>query len=383
MLIYLLIYIPFILCAYYDFVKTTDKKKNQILWLWVIVFTLFRGLRWEIGTDWKQFHDVYYHSSWDNIFTYYRAEFGGRLMDYGYMFINAVFHESGFSYTIFLLVTNFWIMWCYKDFSQRHTKYPIMTMVLLMNVGVPFPVRQTIALATSLWGFRFAVEKKWVKYAIVAMAAALIHKGSLIGIIVVVIPYILNKWKIKWWWYALAYASTFIIAEVLGDYIRMFTMFVSETDSQLQVYSDSYLNMESTSVDFGDFNLSLFYGLSYVLFFVLLLFIRERYDTTCNKRIKAFEVFFFMYAVSAIVDNIIRQSDKNGMTEILMRVTSTIDMFPLVFPLIFVVLMPRFGNGKKIPFLLFSLYMAYKFWQQIPDSFYNYVFIPYKSVFDI
>ena len=74
MFIYLLIYIPFICSAYYDFVKTSDKQKISILWFWVIVFTLFRGLRWDTGTDWDQFLEVYNHAHWDNIFSYYRNE---------------------------------------------------------------------------------------------------------------------------------------------------------------------------------------------------------------------------------------------------------------------------------------------------------------------
>ena len=130
MLIYFVIYIPFILCAYFDFVKTPKDVKNQILWFWVIVFTLFRGLRWEIGTDWQQFYYVYQHAEWSNIFSYFRNTETNRVMDYGYMFINTVFHKASLPYTVFLLATNFWIMWCYKDFSERHTKYPFLTMIL-------------------------------------------------------------------------------------------------------------------------------------------------------------------------------------------------------------------------------------------------------------
>lgn len=101
MLIYFFIYIPFVLCAFFDFFKTSQKNKNTILWFWVIVFTLFRGLRWEIGTDWNQFFDVYSHSGWDNIFSYYRDNWSNKVMDYGYMFINALFNETGFPYTVF------------------------------------------------------------------------------------------------------------------------------------------------------------------------------------------------------------------------------------------------------------------------------------------
>lgn len=380
MLIYIIIYIPLLLCAYYDFHDTPIKKKNQILWFWVIVFTLFRGLRWEVGTDWDQFHEVYYHSDWSNIFSYNRDDWSDKVMDYGYMFLNALFHTSGFSYTVFLLVTNFWIMWCYKDFSQRHTSYPVLTMIMLMNVGVPFPVRQSIALATSLWAYRFVVEQKWSKYLMVAFISALIHKASLISVPIVLLPYIIERWKIKWWYYVIAHVSTFVIAELLRDYIQLAMLVIGESNDQLQAYSDSYMNMDSTSVDYGGFNNSMLNGLSYTLFFAVLLFIKEKYNINCNNKIKSFDLFFFLYAMSAIIDNMFRQADATGMSEILGRITTTFDMFPVVFPLIFTVLVPRLCKIRQIPFFMFFVYMSYKFWQQIPGNFYHDVFIPYKSV---
>ena len=90
-----------------------------------------------------------------------------------------------------------------------------------------------------------------------------------------------------------------------------------------------------------------------------------------------------MYALAAIIDNIIRRGDSTGMTEILDRITGVFDMLPIIFPLIFVVLLPYYIKSKHICFLLFFIYMLYKFWQQIPAGFFVEVYIPYKSVFDI
>ncbi len=382
MLIYLLIYIPFVFCAYYDFINIPEKQKKTILWFWVIVFTLFRGLRWDIGTDWDQFFEVYNHAHWDNIFSYYRNE-TDQLMDYGYMFINALFHETGFSYTTFLLVTNFWIMWCYKDFSLRFSKFPILTFILLMSMGIPFPVRQTIATATTLWSCRFILERKWFIFILVSMIAALIHKGALIGLAIIVVLFIVDRWRIKWWGYMIAYASTFVIAEIFRDYISLALMALAGSGGQLAVYSDQYMQHDTLSVDYGDYNVSALSGLSYTLFFVLLIWIREKYNTICRSKIKHFEFFFFLYALAAIIDNIIRRGDSTGMTEILDRVTGVIDMLPIIFPLIFVVLLPHYIKSKLICFLFFFIYMLYKFWQQIPGSFFQDLFIPYKSVFEI
>lgn len=383
MLVYLIIYIPFILCAYFDFIKTSKEDKGTILWVWVIVFTLFRGLRWEIGTDWYQFYEVYQEAEWDNIFNYARDNWSNKVMDYGYMFINTLFHKSGFSYTVFLLVTNFWIMWCYKDFAERHTKYPIITMIMLMNVGVPFPVRQTIAFATSFWGYRFAVEKKWSYYILIAIAAALIHKASLISLIIVFVPYVVERWRIKWWWYVLVYLSTFGFAKMFSDYISSAILLVGETNEQLGAYGKGYLLNDSFSVDYGKYSVSALNGLSYSLFFIVLLWVREKYRLTCNLTIKHFETFFFMYAVAEVINNLSRSVGESGLVEILGRIMSTIDMAPLIYPLIFTIFITKTIKDRNISLCVFVVYMLYKFWQQIPASFYYKAFIPYHSIFDL
>lgn len=383
MLIYLIIYIPLLLCAHYDFHDTPAKTKIRILWTFVIVFTLFRGLRWEIGTDWPQFYYVYQHANWDNIFTFYRDNYSEKTMDVGYMFLNAFFKTSGFSYTVFLLVTNFWVMYCIKDFSERHTKYPILTFILLLNVGVPFPVRQTIAWATAIWSYRFIVQKKWIVFLVVSFCAGLIHKGTFISIPLMLVPLITERFRIKWQGYAGLYIMTFFIAASLGEYIKTMVLTLSAADSSLDAYATTYMNMDHTSVDFGGFNNTLMNGLSYTFIFAILLYIREKKSDICNKSILSFEFFFFLYALAAIIDNLIKQSDRSGMTEVLGRVTTNFDMLPLILPLLFVIVIPRLIKQKEWSFYLFFIYMCYKFWQQIPGSFYKFVYIPYQSIFDI
>ena len=200
MFIYLLIYIPLLLFAYLDFNPQIEfKTKRKVLIAFVVVFTLFWGLRWEIGTDWEQFLNVYEKSSWDNIFSFKRTKTGESVMDYGYMFINAVFHETGMPYTVFLLATGLVIQLCYFDLCTRFTNYPILAYILLMNVGMPFPVRQSLSLAIALWSIRFVFEKKYLKFVLVALAATLIHKGSAIIFPVAFLPWVCKRYHFQWY----------------------------------------------------------------------------------------------------------------------------------------------------------------------------------------
>ena len=359
--------------------------KKTILSFWGIVFTLFRGLRWDTGTDWDQFLQVYNQAHWYNVFSYVRyvSDVGASHMDYGYMFLNALFHELGLGYTMFLLFTNFIIMWCFKDFCLKMTKYPILTMILLINVGMPFPVRQSISFAILLWGYQFLNKKDIKKYLLVVFCAFTIHKGALIGFPLAILPYLDKLYKIKWSAWMAIYISTFFIAKVFNSYISNAVLALSAYSGELNSVSSTYAQWEDTTAGLeGGFNNSAFNGLSFTLIFFLLLYIREKKNYYCSAYIKNFNLFFLLYATAACFNNLISTSTSPIMAEIVGRSISSIDMYPVVFPLIFVCFANLSKNvaWKSCLACIFVLFMLYKFWNQIPGSFYSYLFIPYKSI---
>ena len=381
MLIYLTIYIPFIASAYFDFrTDVSINRKRRMMMFFVIIFTLFRGLRWNVGTDWDQFYEVYMHSGFGNIFTYSRGN-DDRVMDFGYMFINAVFHQVGFSYTIFLLVTSLIIQLCFYHFSLKQSRYPILTMIMLMFVGMPFPVRQSISYAIAIWGLSFLMDKKFIKFVIVSLIATSIHKGSAIILPVLILPFIFERIRIKWYYYVLIYASSYLVASVAGDYITLIILGMSSMSEDASAYAEGYSQVVSTSVREGNETTnSILSGFSYAIFMVFLLYIREKYRKKCEDSIKGFETMFFLYVIAGSIENLVRQSDSTGITEILQRVTTTVDMFPLIFPLICTVFIMRKTKNAFIPYVFFICYAGYKFWKQIPGSVYSDLFIPYQTI---
>ena len=380
MLIYFLIYIPFILSSYFDFVDTPQNKKKRIIWFWIIVFTLFRGLRWDTGTDWDQFYEVYRYSHWDNIFDYVRGSnvYGTKLMEWGYMFINALFHETGLSYTAFLLATNFLVMYCYADFSLKNTHYPLLTLILLMNTGVPFPVRQTISVAIALWSYTYLMRKNYKVFIPAAIVAFSIHRGSIIVLTLAFLPYLSNIIeRVKWQYYAMAYILTFFISFTFGDLLLRLVNLVGILGDSTEVYLTNYAYSDSTVSDFDN---SLLSGLSYTLFFVILLYFKSKYTDFCNRSIFKFNLFFFLYAFCACVDNLIRNSGNSGATELITRILGTLDMHPIILPILFIILAKKYIN-KEIAGICFVVYMGYKFWLQIVASYYHQLYIPYHSIF--
>ena len=88
MLIYIILYSILLISGVFEFLSKRSQIKKCIVITFVFVFTLFRGLRWRIGTDWQQYYEIFNYSTWNNIFTYDRGSGYGGIMEFGYMFLN-------------------------------------------------------------------------------------------------------------------------------------------------------------------------------------------------------------------------------------------------------------------------------------------------------
>jgi hypothetical protein len=143
----------------------------------VIVFTLFRGLRWNTGTDWYQYWQVFEYVSWSNIFSFDRG-FG--LMEPGYMFLNALVNSIFGYYTAFLLITNLFVQIVYARFALTNSKYPIYVFVLIMFSTQFFPVRIGIAVAFIMMGLYDFSGKHYLRISICVLLAMSMHKSAIV-----------------------------------------------------------------------------------------------------------------------------------------------------------------------------------------------------------
>ena len=88
-MIYIFIYGIFLLIGIYDIKKKgllKEKSRNALLNLMILVLTLFRGLRWNTGTDWEQFLEVFQYVDEDSALVFIRNT--GEILEPGYTFLN-------------------------------------------------------------------------------------------------------------------------------------------------------------------------------------------------------------------------------------------------------------------------------------------------------
>lgn len=181
MWIYIVLYMLFFLTTLCDVSEKTKRYNLFILYSWVIIFTLFRGLRWCTGTDWAQYQACFDRAQWNSIFTYYRYGLYTEVMEYGYVFLNVLIKTIFGHYTFFLLITNLAILLNFAYFSKKYVpKYPLLTFGLLVVYNPVFPVRQDIAMVLLFWACHFAICKRYLLSMLFVFFASTIHDMSVI-----------------------------------------------------------------------------------------------------------------------------------------------------------------------------------------------------------
>lgn len=219
MAIYIIIYLLILILTSLDFINVEEKYKKITLLCIYVILLLFRGVRWEVGTDWAQFLTCFQNARWNNIFTYYRYDELYELMEPGYMFLNVLINNIG-NYSLFLTLTNAFILGTWLFLSVKLTHRPIFAFAFILIFNLIFPIRLQLAAAIICWTYYFSLKKRYVAALLVCIAAYTIHKSALFLIpFIFIINKKLPKWLV-WFLFGLSF-----LGEMLADYISVVILF--------------------------------------------------------------------------------------------------------------------------------------------------------------
>lgn len=163
------------------FVPLRRSQKEKLFYVWFVVLLLFKGLRWDTGTDWPQYLTCFEESSWSNIFSYTRYGPGSEHMEFGYVFLNVLIKSLTGHYTFFLIITNAFVLYAY--YKLLKTLLPGCYLVALSLVFVAtelFPVRQTLTTAIFCLSYKYIQKEQFKKYLVCCLVSFTIHRSSLL-----------------------------------------------------------------------------------------------------------------------------------------------------------------------------------------------------------
>lgn len=154
-------------------------KRSLLVLAMCLIMILFSGLRWETGTDWKNYKVFFESISFQNIMSREFYHF-----DPGYRILNCLVNTFTDSYTVFLIVDT-WIAVFLVWYTIKKTGADMIwsLLVLYANHFIAFYMganRMILAVGAALAGTVFIFKKQTKKAVFCEAAACLMHKASVV-----------------------------------------------------------------------------------------------------------------------------------------------------------------------------------------------------------
>lgn len=349
------------------FEMSNRRTKKVVMLFWCVFFTFFVGLRWQVGTDWDSYFEIFRASTFDSIFSLDKYGDGRENVEPLYVLLNAIVNETFGEFYIFNLLEAGIIQFSLFYVSRYFTpNTPIITYAFLFILIGLFPVRASLSLAVALWGYKYIREQKLIKFLIILAAACMIHMKTAI-----LFPcYWIGKIKLKWYLFFIIYLS---IVMLYVTFQQQLTALVSLFDSSSM--ADKFLVYTKNETE-G------FRGLSYigvglnVFLMSIYLYLRKRkilVDTRWHNAI------LNMYLISLCLYALF----SDGMGDL----TRLATIFILPQVLLLVSAISYYGHHRVLilkmgAIFFFVLYYIYRIYQETHAYFFEECNIPYRTIFD-
>lgn len=380
MFIYIALYISLLLCSFADVSKCSQKNKNILLIVLVLIIILFRGLRWETGTDWEQFEYCFNHAEWNNIASYDRYGDGTERMEAGYMLLNRLIKVFG-NYTLFLLITNLFLVGTWAKLAYKFVpSKPIMTFAMIMVSNMFFPVRLQLAAGVFCWSLYFLIEKKYILSALVAIITCMIHKSAILIIpLLFIIPKKLNS-KIA---ISIIILTLFShkISEILSLILVGVTVLIYPIYPDLAINIANYSDMEIAGARDSSILseiISFCFALFLICFYLYSRHLLSQYDLL-QKYVKerTFNIFFNSFFIFTFAYKFFSMPNLANFKRISEYFTVG---YAICFMLSYEIL--KYKISQKLLFAFYILFYLYKLKGLLNTSYPNEMY-PYISIFSL
>lgn len=154
-----------------DLLKNGDKIKHLVFWFLVSLLIFISSIRWNVGTDWYSYTD--YFSKIENYVE--NPETNG--MERGFTYLNYLVKELTDNYSVLLTLMAILTIGIKARFIYQHENIMLLSLFLYFCYYVAdiFAVRQYLAISITLLSIPYIVQRRFILFLLVVVAAALIH----------------------------------------------------------------------------------------------------------------------------------------------------------------------------------------------------------------
>lgn len=343
------------------------KIKIRAIKVLMVMFILFGGLRWQVGNDWQQYHDLFYLCDFQHIFNFDRYGNGGESLEPGFVFVNALVKSIFGEFYIYNILLQCFIQYTYLKFCERHSpKYPILLYSFIMALRPNyFAVRAGFAICICFWAYQFIKEQNLKKFLLVVALGCSIHYQCIIFI-----PfYFAGKIKMNMWiYFAIFWSFAFLGVKYQSYFVSLATSMSGDIADKVSFYAQYTGKSHVGAQVFGYF--------TNFFFIVNFFYIRKMKHLEKDGWYNALLNMNLIYNACIMVF-------ADGMGEL---VRLAIVFFPAYAILMINTITTYFGSKSKMiragAAFFFVVYYAYKLPQQFAGYYFEITCLPYKTIFD-
>lgn len=338
--------IYFLLLAFAFYEASTRKPLPTIFIFFVVIFFLLSFLRWERGTDWLSYYQLY-----ETPYIY-----GDSAYEKSYVFLNLLFHSAfGLSYTHFLFFQAAIIYISLYVVIKKTCYLPCFALlcafVLLGNGGIFF-VRQTVAILIIFYSFLYIRKNNLVGFIVCILFASCFHISSVVA---------LPIFFIYWFTFKVSFRNITIIFGILG--VAIYLSSNGYFDFIIAKFTD-YNELGLSTQTHTQFIMGLANKIVFLFIFLIFRVKNNKVDSGLRK-IYLYNLFLYVFFGSINIT--------------LARVSNFINIFQVIQLSVIVYNQRKLINRMIVTVMLFLIFTVRT---QFGDDQYRDLFVPYKSVFN-
>lgn len=363
MLLYFFIYFLLLSGTFLEVISNNKKFSSNAFAFFIFCFFILSFIRWETGTDWSAYHDVFesLNIPWETLTDHYHG------FEPGFMILYNTAKSVSDSYTMMLLIEAAILYICIHYSIRTLSFYPLLSLLIYYSMSFAgiFFVRQNIAMAILLCSLKYLYEKRLLPFIFIVIIASSIHRTAMIFLIAY--PFFHKFYKLK------SIILISLLASIIGIALgKLMLSFLGELGSgiisaKINAYLDAGSDDNATTFSTTGILIRGLINRTFLILVYVSILNNERKDNT-----------FLNGLINLNILGIILYVILTPIAFSLGRITAYFDILQiLIIPYLFI--NSSLKTKCNLLFLL-SLYLGLRLYTAIaafPDEY-----IPYKTIFD-
>lgn len=179
----------------------------------IIIYTLFWGLRDQVGADYQGYADMFYTIEYDN-----------ERIEPIYLYLNILLRESGFSHISIFLITSYISIWSLFYIAKYESKnFSIFVIFFFFTTSIVLfyqnGIRQSIAFSFLIMLISCINKEHIIKILVLGLIAWGFHKSVLVPCVILMLLYYIPQIKLNKYIIIIVFIFTTFWGHHLYDYI--------------------------------------------------------------------------------------------------------------------------------------------------------------------